>query len=511
MSPSRALSSDRAQSSSLNYEAGRQDSKICKTCGNLDFSSWKRNPSFSSKREWWTSPKDLLRSSSTCIICSIICCTHRRISLEWERRILSNETPSWPVEDRNPIPMAESDDDIWLLEIVQGKSLRNDNISLNGLQFQIFTITGKSYSVHASVLFTEMIVEKLRSDPRLSFIRKTDRLVPPNPLSAPVLARVNSWLSNCVKCHRHSRRATSHRMPDRLLDVGPNLSRTTAQYQDLILVRPSNELTEPYAALSHCWGGEVPLKTLTTNIKHHRKGISFNTLPRNFKDAVIVTRWLGLRYIWIDSLCIIQDDPRDWLEQSAKMADVYANAYVTIAATGSPTCEHGFLNTRRCDLELSVPGVLDSDSKLFVREIPLYLHQAFGWGFVSTLDHVFKEYPLLQRGWVLQERALSQRLLHFTKREIVFECEECFECESEGKFDLYKGSGKSHWSTNHRSALSKWLRLRPSGHINTFYPADHAKWSAWQAGQGSDLHLSKPNISFRCPSGTLGGRSILCW
>lgn len=70
--------------------------------------------------------------------------------------------------------------------------------------------------------------------------------------------------------------------------------------------------------------------------------IFLSDLPPLFQDAIIITRQLGLRYLWIDSLCIIQDSLRDWETEAAKMASIYQNSYVTISATdasnGSAKC-----------------------------------------------------------------------------------------------------------------------------------------------------------------------------
>ena len=91
-------------------------------------------------------------------------------------------------------------------------------------------------------------------------------------------------------------------------------------------------LTGGYAALSHCWGISPIIKTTKASFDTFTKCIETEKLSRVFRDAVSVTRGLGLRYLWIDSLCIIQDDAGDWKAEAANMAQVYSRAFVTIAA-----------------------------------------------------------------------------------------------------------------------------------------------------------------------------------
>jgi hypothetical protein len=99
-----------------------------------------------------------------------------------------------------------------------------------------------------------------------------------------------------------------------------------------------------YVALSHCWGtlGKHPLRTTTDNLQEHISGISWSTLPKTFQDALKITRELGIDYIWIDSLCIVQDSEEDWRQESREMGLIYERARVTIAAAGaadsSPKC-----------------------------------------------------------------------------------------------------------------------------------------------------------------------------
>lgn len=149
--------------------------------------------------------------------------------------------------------------------------------------------------------------------------------------------------------------------------------------------------------------------TKTQTLKRRQARIPLRTLPRTFRDAIIVARSLGLHFLWVDSLCIIQDSAEDWQHESAMMGKVYSHAYCTIAASAARNCDEGLFATH---LELPLlPPTRDQPGVLFK---PLYT----GW------DGIFRRSTLIQRGWTLQERELSPRMLYFTKNTMLFECRE---------------------------------------------------------------------------------------
>jgi hypothetical protein len=147
---------------------------------------------------------------------------------------------------------------------------------------------------------------------------------------------------------------------------------------------------------------------------------------RTFQDAITLTRTLGFNYIWIDSLCIIQDDGRDWEIESARMTSVYSNGHLTIAATHSPNGRGGlFVNTQ--DFRVSGKTPDEEDFCLYFRErIDHQIDADFeSADFTSAAIY----YPLLSRAWVYQERMLSTRVLHFGRYEMFFECKSNLQCE----------------------------------------------------------------------------------
>ena len=147
--------------------------------------------------------------------------------------------------------------------------------------------------------------------------------------SKEALAWVIKKFDVCVGYHTCSVRFSSE-MPGRLVDVGTGRSPTAG-----IKLCTGPMTTQPYICLSHCWGKETPLTLTSSNEAELTERVSWQALPPTFRDAITVTRELGVRYIWIDSLCIRQDDRSDWHSESKKMRAVYQNAVLTIAATAS--------------------------------------------------------------------------------------------------------------------------------------------------------------------------------
>lgn len=90
-----------------------------------------------------------------------------------------------------------------------------------------------------------------------------------------------------------------------------------------------------YVTLSHSWGGNVPLITTTKSLATHKQSVPLASLPPTFKDAIAIARKLGVQYLWIDSLCILQDSSADWETEAGLMGDVYGRSYFTIAARGA--------------------------------------------------------------------------------------------------------------------------------------------------------------------------------
>lgn len=179
-----------------------------------------------------------------------------------------------------------------------------------------------------------------------------------------------------------------------------------------------------YLCLSHCWGQtQQQLMTTTQNISDHMNGIQWGSIPRTFRDAIEVTRTLGIQYLWIDSLCIIQNDGDDWATQSRVMATIYGNAFLTIAATTAKKSSEGLF----AEPNSRLPRTHELSSPPGTR---VFAHRDNSHNFLKEMQGEPSPdlYPLHTRGWTLQEHLLSPRILHFGPDEIHWECNETLSC-----------------------------------------------------------------------------------
>ncbi|KAH8647025.1 heterokaryon incompatibility protein-domain-containing protein [Tricladium varicosporioides] len=224
---------------------------------------------------------------------------------------------------------------------------------------------------------------------------------------------LREWLRVCDKDHRCYPRSDSP-LPTRVLDVGDH-----ENPDSLRLYCTTKDERGRYIALSHCWGQlkeDEKFCTYRRNIAALCKRIDLDKLPKTFQDAVTVTRGLGIQYLWIDSLCIIQKDVDDWKIESKKMETVFGSAYCTIAASSAKASTEGFLSPRSPVQCVKVP--YNSDTSLYICES------------IDNFHRDVEEGELSKRGWVLQERALSRRTIHFTKEQTYWVCSEGVHCES---------------------------------------------------------------------------------
>ena len=201
-------------------------------------------------------------------------------------------------------------------------------------------------------------------------------------------------------------------MPTRLLDVG------TVASPDLKLVLSRSYTVGPYATLSHCWGKARIHTTTIARLAQHLQSISLSALPRTFKDAISITRRLGLRFLWIDSLCIVQDDEMDWFREAAAMASVYGNSYITLMASRSSSSGESFLEPRWR------PVVIKEETNKYGHKLSFHLvNSRFHENSIHRATNNVR-HPLHKRAWVLQERSLSRRKLLFCEDQVFWECKQ---------------------------------------------------------------------------------------
>jgi len=189
-----------------------------------------------------------------------------------------------------------------------------------------------------------------------------------------------------------------------VIDVGHEDLATT-----LKLHVPKHPEYGSYVALSYCWGGQQPAITTSTNIGGRTDAISLAELPQTIRDAIAVTRSLGIRYLWVDALCIIQDSAADKTKEIAFMGEIYKNAAVTVAAGNATDANEGFLMPR------SLPSACS---------LPLYISKKQSGTLWLQDQKTFKRppEPLDCRAWTFQEFLLSPRILYYGSNEVIWRC-----------------------------------------------------------------------------------------
>jgi hypothetical protein len=250
------------------------------------------------------------------------------------------------------------------------------------------------------------------------------------PSSNVFFELIKLWLRDCDTQHADCRpmpqfrthESDSQEFPTRLIDVG------TMANNQLRLLETHDELpvSQEYIALSHPWGdikNYPPFSTwrkdgtgLGHDIDTFKCAIPYGKLPATFKDAVDCTRALGVRYLWIDSICIIQGKDGDFNQEAKNMERVFSGAYCVIAASRATNQHDGFLGPRPQRNFITLERVKGS---------PFYI--------CDPIDDFSKdviEGSLNQRGWVLQERALARRTIFFTENQTYFECGNGIRCET---------------------------------------------------------------------------------
>jgi hypothetical protein len=200
-------------------------------------------------------------------------------------------------------------------------------------------------------------------------------------------------------------------MPRRLVDVDSFLKANR-----LVIREDMTDQSGTYIAVSHRWGGDIPLKTTKQNLGSYLQGIDATQLPQSFKDAIEVTNMLGSRYVWIDALCVVQDDDLDWSDQASQMGSIYANASVTLALHSPARSVEGFLWRMQVSRWLEV-----SNNRRRKSGLPSL------WLKIPPRDdqsppQAFQNSEIISRAWCLQELWLSPLILHVVEDQFFWGC-----------------------------------------------------------------------------------------
>ncbi|WPB05659.1 uncharacterized protein RHO25_010313 [Cercospora beticola] len=158
----------------------------------------------------------------------------------------------------------------------------------------------------------------------------SDEIKPSNP---DICLLIKDWTQQCIETHKNCGNQKSDFTPSRLIQIGRK--GTASQLVS------SRDDSEPYVALSYCWGGNHGLRLTRSNLTALQNFLDVSKLNKTCREALEITRQLGLQYIWIDALCIVQDDLEDWSKESQSMAQIYGNAHVTLLANQGHSSQDG--------------------------------------------------------------------------------------------------------------------------------------------------------------------------
>ena len=217
---------------------------------------------------------------------------------------------------------------------------------------------------------------------------------------------VDQHVAECTNHHALCRPSQVGTLPSRIMELRSGVD-------DMIFPIVSNGRQGNYTALSYCWGGPQEIVATKDSWEKLMEGIPLQVLPKTIQDAVFVTRRLGHQYLWVDSLCILQDSEQDWLSEASKMADIYGNACVTISAAGGSDCNAGCFMKGRAgtgqEVDQLVLGLPNGDTGTIYLQVNNY--------YEPIND------PLNKRGWALQERLLSPRFLIYSAGKVFWQCQ----------------------------------------------------------------------------------------
>jgi Heterokaryon incompatibility protein (HET) len=256
--------------------------------------------------------------------------------------------------------------------------------------------------------------------------------------SQEAVEKVRKWVHECKTEHGcEDYNATKPYIPHMVIDVSGEKPR--------LVIRPKYS---PYVALSYCWGKGVheSSKTISSNVLNHLVSIEDSSLPATIRQSMSLTAKLGYRYIWIDSLCIMQDDTAAWLRESKEMASIYGHADLVIIADLALDCTsdlylknqaYSLVNHQRTvKLKYGWKGC----EKVVIRKPYWKMHDPTQ--FLNCLPG-----PTSTRAWTWQELFLSQRRLILSPFEMRFGCEETTNCECAGLWQQDSEKGVDPWVT----------------------------------------------------------------
>jgi hypothetical protein len=252
-------------------------------------------------------------------------------------------------------------------------------------------------------------------------------------------------------------------LPIRLLEVSNGSGGVRLALRESSHLPPATR----YVTLSRCWGKEAMIRLLQSNLREFLTSISFSCLSKTFREAMEFTLHIGLRYLWIDALCIIQDSEDDWSHEAMLTSSVYTNSYLNLAATSSRNGSGGLfvaqnpLLANRCSIEAKWEG--------------------FMFGRYTCFDGIASRRriagaPLNKRASVLRERLLAPQVVHFAYDQVWWECLQMRACESfptgirKERSPIVSDAATSFWNLCSETSTENWLNM-----VESYTKCGHTK------------------------------------
>ncbi|KAF5636260.1 heterokaryon incompatibility protein [Fusarium tjaetaba] len=232
------------------------------------------------------------------------------------------------------------------------------------------------------------------------------------PWHEKAIDEIKAWVDACETEHDLCPQRHSSALPKRVLQIAnDNVSLYVSERKEV------QTDDQRYVALSYRWGNDLPLRLTKDTMSDFIEGQPISKLPQTLQDAVRISRNLGFKFIWIDALCIVQDDENDWVEQSALMADIYRHSSLNLCAADSAGCGSGIVEMAAPHL-MEVAAATTQSTDTGLRETVVLVG-----GPISRYVIDWSGCGLLSRGWVFQEGLCSPRGLYVSRRHgLLWDC-----------------------------------------------------------------------------------------
>lgn len=247
-----------------------------------------------------------------------------------------------------------------------------------------------------------------------------------NTCSSASFVMLRSWLRQCIDDHEICRLSLCSTKPTRVLDL------LAFPASDLIRMVETHEVNTDltYATLSYRWSNTTDFVLTTSNYEDYRSQIPQKSLPRTIREAIEICRSLGVRYLWVDALCVIQGDSDDFMQEVAQMGSIYANSVFTLEASDATDSQCTFSRSRNplC-VEPCVFAGADNDVYWVFDALRLNI----SWCGNNRHFRTIQDARMSSRGWVFQEQVMAPRTIHFASGEFLWSCREetfCRRCLS---------------------------------------------------------------------------------